>query len=282
MLPFPFFPAPGAIPSAQPVGAFGPQLEAKRSQVAGGEVVGSFGAFAFGIKWRLSEPTKYDGWVVQHVKVSYAGFDPKHPKDDGKGDYWEAWPVKQGTNGPVVDPARKEVALAPFGLEIEDIANLGRLYAYRIPENVRNLYKNRQSFLRTGRQLYKDSDDIFGLPAAVGYQGTVTFTGEAFYFAGTLPDFFVAYDPKRPKQGGVAAAGGLRSVLTQGNEGRLALWLLTQATSFSNRVEHKLTAKLSSGGLGTEPPAKGKEVEYYSTLAKSEAKTRPKLSGSVP
>jgi RHS repeat-associated protein len=75
---------------------------------------GPWGDFRYTINWLISPKAvkapkgsglSDDSWIVQHVQVTFDvkdnnGNPVKHPADDGKWDYWEAWFVGPGRRSP--------------------------------------------------------------------------------------------------------------------------------------------------------------------------------------
>jgi RHS repeat-associated protein len=140
-----------------------PQLRIEPQAVA---AKGNFGAFAWPINWRLTEPAGKDGgYILQHIRVKlsidYTG-EPSSLMEDRivSKDYWEAWRV---------EPGAVTVATRKGDISVE----------------VRDAYKQmgvQVPVIRNG------ADDWYYLPWGKGKDGkessgSVKVKGEAWYFA---------------------------------------------------------------------------------------------------
>jgi RHS repeat-associated protein len=76
---------------------------------ATGTTRGANGQAVYAVKWELDKPSPKGGFIIQHVRGSFDVFDAagnpiRHPADDGRWDYWEAWRVNPGQKVTIYSP----------------------------------------------------------------------------------------------------------------------------------------------------------------------------------
>src|SRR5262249_20278129 len=80
---------------------------------------GMLGLFAWGINWQLDQKTTVGGIILQHVDATFtytvAPKGWKHPYDNGKWDYYEAWQVPKNSDKP---SGHSEAAVNSFNAQL--------------------------------------------------------------------------------------------------------------------------------------------------------------------
>jgi hypothetical protein len=148
------------------------------------------GSFYWSINWELNNnaDAKKGGYVVQHVQVKFDVKNAKdakvaHPADDGNWDYWELWQVKPNY--------KKATGAAPvtFVTAIrKDLLARSENKAFS-KEDRASYFDLAKSFWGTFQKTALEFgtlvNDTYAMTAAPDLtQGTITFTGTAWYLDG--------------------------------------------------------------------------------------------------
>jgi hypothetical protein len=172
---------------------------------------GVLGSFYWSINWELNNnaDAKKGGYVVQHVQVKCDVKNTKdakvaHPADDGNWDYWELWQVKPNY--------KKATGAAPvtFVTAIrKDLLARSETKAFS-KEDRASYFDLAKSFWGTYQKTALESgtlvNDTYAMTAAPDLtQGTITFTGTAWYLDGLNRATFQRNSP--PGAGGKRTQG---------------------------------------------------------------------------
>jgi RHS repeat-associated protein len=226
------------------------------AEEVGPPVLGFGGAFVWPIRWKLTSPAPNDGYIIQHVYVTFKMDKGNHPGNDGKWDYFEVWPVKAGQIRTNVN----RYFDAKFQQSIDALTGYkNALEVNKLPTQQVDGLIDRLNTMR--RQL---PDDVFSMSSGRASKGTIVFTGQAVYVDGMTERKLC--DPMSKKgnnfkkfgeSGHVQHAGVLISRYAtrpfKDSFIQMYFWNINENKRVSNIVRHEITVKwdslLPTGGL---------------------------------